>query len=54
MGISRILVEFIRLNDEVVLGLSQPQLWSFAVVALGLLLAWRAERVPNRLFWSTS
>ena len=53
MGIARILVEFIRLNDEVVLGLSGPQLWSLALVALGLLLAWRT-RVSSRLRWSTS
>ncbi len=43
MGVSRFLVEFIRLNDEVLLGLSQPQLWSLALVGAGILVArWAA------------
>ncbi|MGH2970176.1 MAG: prolipoprotein diacylglyceryl transferase [Solirubrobacteraceae bacterium] len=39
MGASRLLVEFIRLNDEVVLGLSQPQLWSLLLMAIGFAVA---------------
>ena len=42
MGVSRFLVEFIRLNEEVVLGLSQPQLWSLAVVAIGVAVLYRS------------
>lgn len=42
MGISRFFVEFVRLNEEVILGLSQPQLWSLALVLLGVWAAWRA------------
>jgi phosphatidylglycerol:prolipoprotein diacylglycerol transferase len=34
-GIERLLVEFIRRNDEVVAGLTQPQLISLAMMALG-------------------
>ena len=38
MGLSRVAVEFVRLNEEVVAGLTQPQLWSLALVALGTVL----------------
>ena len=48
MGFSRFLVEFIRLNDEVVIGLSQPQLWSLIVVAIGLAVAYRARGLGGR------
>lgn len=42
-GIERVLVELIRRNDEVALGLTQPQLLGIAFAAIGLvLLAWRA------------
>ena len=37
-GISRFLVEFIRLNDPVVAGLTQPQLFAASFVVLGLAL----------------
>ena len=43
-GASRFLVEFIRLNDEVVLGLSQPQLWSLVLVAACAVVAWLTLR----------
>lgn len=43
-GISRFFVEFIRLNEEVVLGLSQPQLWSLAMVAGGAVVAYVSLR----------
>lgn len=46
MGLSRVAVEFVRLNDEVVAGLTQPQLWSLALTALGAVLLAR-ERWPN-------
>jgi phosphatidylglycerol:prolipoprotein diacylglycerol transferase len=44
MGVSRFLVEFIRLNDETALGLSQPQIWSLVLVAIGCVVAYRAGR----------
>lgn len=45
MGISRFLIEFVRINPTVVAGLSQPELWSLGLVALGgaLALAWPAH-----------
>ena len=43
MGVSRFLVEFIRLNDEVALGLSQPQIWSLMLVVIGIAVAYRAH-----------
>lgn len=36
MGLSRFLVEFVRLNKEVVFGLTQAQLWSVLLVAVGV------------------
>jgi phosphatidylglycerol:prolipoprotein diacylglycerol transferase len=36
MGLSRFLVEFVRRHEEVVLGLTQPQLWSVLLVAVGI------------------
>ena len=41
-GTERLLVEFIRRNDEVALGLTQPQLISIAMIAAGA--AWIAVR----------
>ena len=35
-GTERFLIEFIRLNDDVVLGLTQAQLIALAMVALGV------------------
>lgn len=39
MGIARFLVEFVRINKIVVAGLSQPQLWSLALIGFGMALA---------------
>jgi phosphatidylglycerol:prolipoprotein diacylglycerol transferase len=46
-GLSRFLVEFLRLNDAVMLGLTPPQLWALASVVAGVLLVRRAERVTS-------
>lgn len=43
-GTARFLVEFVRINDEAVLGLTQPQLWSLALVAAGAALLTVAAR----------
>lgn len=44
-GAARFLVEFLRTNDPVVVGLTQPQLWALASVAGGTaLFAWAARR----------
>lgn len=48
-GAARFLVEFIRLNDSVVAGLSQPHLWSLALVAVGLAVAYRTARLHGGL-----
>jgi phosphatidylglycerol:prolipoprotein diacylglycerol transferase len=51
-GAARFLVEFVRLNDAVAVGLTQPQLWSLAMAVLGaaLLVArrtgWHPRSVP--------
>ena len=42
MGVSRFLVEFIRLNDALVIGLSQPQIWSLAFIAIGGIVIYRS------------
>ena len=49
-GIERLLIEFIRRNDEVFLGLTQPQLISIAMIAAGG--AWIAVRVRRGDFWA--
>lgn len=44
-GAERVLVELIRRNDAVLLGLTQPQLWAAALAVIGglaLLRGWRA------------
>src|SRR5262245_19356299 len=46
-GLERFLVEFIRRNDEVVAGLTQPQLISLAMLALGAAIAAVRHRVPR-------
>ena len=48
MGVSRFLVEFIRRNDEVAIGLSQPQIWSLLVVAVGVAVILRRRDVQGR------
>jgi phosphatidylglycerol:prolipoprotein diacylglycerol transferase len=37
-GAARAAVEILRINDKVLLGLTQPQLWSLALVATGAIL----------------
>jgi phosphatidylglycerol:prolipoprotein diacylglycerol transferase len=49
-GVERFLIEFIRRNDDVVAGLTQPQLFAIAMVAAGAILfarTWPASRVPQ-------
>lgn len=41
-GLSRFLVEFLRINDPVVLGLTQPQLWALLSIAVGVVLIVRS------------
>jgi phosphatidylglycerol---prolipoprotein diacylglyceryl transferase len=44
-GIERFLIEFIRRNEDALLGLTQPQLFAAAMVVAGIvLLAWRPLR----------
>ncbi|WP_448072963.1 prolipoprotein diacylglyceryl transferase [Georgenia yuyongxinii] len=45
-GIARLLVEFLRTNDTVLLGLTQAQLWSIASVVAGTVLI--ARKGPSR------
>ena len=49
-GAERFLVEFVRRNDEVLLGLTQPQLLSIVMMAGGAIMLWalsrRAEPAP--------
>lgn len=49
-GMERFLVEFIRRNDELIVGLTQPQLWSLAMIlgGLALLTATRRKPAPRR------
>lgn len=37
-GLERFLVEFVRRNDDVVLGMTQPQLFALAMIAAGVVL----------------
>jgi phosphatidylglycerol:prolipoprotein diacylglycerol transferase len=46
-GISRFLVEFLRINEPAVLGLTQPQLWALASLIAGVVLIVR-NRPLNR------
>ncbi|WP_084073806.1 prolipoprotein diacylglyceryl transferase [Demequina sp. NBRC 110052] len=43
-GISRFLVEFLRINEPALLGLTQPQLWSLASVIGGAAIIVAAQR----------
>ena len=43
----RFLVEFVRRNEEVVAGLTQPQLISLALMALGAAILAVRARVPR-------
>lgn len=47
-GIARFLVEFIRLNPNVLLGMTNAQLVSLASVAAGAILLWLCPRRPAR------
>jgi phosphatidylglycerol---prolipoprotein diacylglyceryl transferase len=47
-GFERFLVEFIRRNEDVVLGLTQPQLIALAMLALGAgIVATRPRAAPR-------
>jgi phosphatidylglycerol:prolipoprotein diacylglycerol transferase len=46
-GIERLLVEFIRRNEEVVAGLTQPQLISLGMIVLGAAIVAVRVRVPH-------
>ncbi len=46
-GLERFLVEFVRRNDEVLLGLTQPQLISLAMIAAGGLWLWLRRGAPE-------
>lgn len=47
-GLERFLIEFIRLNDEVALGLTQPQLFALAMVAAGVVVLVLPPRLVRR------
>lgn len=46
-GLARFLVEELRINDEVLLGLTQPQLWSLLLAATGAGLFVHSQRRPG-------
>jgi phosphatidylglycerol---prolipoprotein diacylglyceryl transferase len=48
-GLERLLVEFVRRNDQVLAGLTLPQLFSIAMIAGGLALATHTRRRPTPL-----
>jgi len=43
-GISRFFVEYLRINEPALLGLTQPQLWSVLLALAGAVLAARTRR----------
>jgi phosphatidylglycerol:prolipoprotein diacylglycerol transferase len=47
-GVERFLVEFVRRNEEVWVGLTQPQLLSIAMMAGGAVWIWRVNRSAER------
>ena len=47
-GFERFLVEFVRRNDEVLAGLTQPQLLSILMMAGGAFWIWRVNRGAER------
>lgn len=53
-GVSRLLVEEVRINRESLLGLTQPQLWSVLVIAVGIALLVREARGRSGRVTSTS
>ena len=50
-GISRFLVEFLRINETALLGLTQPQLWALVSLMIGVVLIVRTQcgNRPRRL-----
>ena len=44
-GISRFLVEMLRINEPALFGLTQPQLWSIVSIAAGAVLIARSNRI---------
>ncbi|ASR56174.1 prolipoprotein diacylglyceryl transferase [Cellulomonas sp. PSBB021] len=48
-GLSRFLVEYLRINEPALLGLTQPQLWAIVSVAAGGVLLWRDGVRARRL-----
>ncbi len=46
-GTARFLVEELRINDEMLLGLTAPQMWSLALAAIGAALLIRERRHPT-------
>jgi phosphatidylglycerol:prolipoprotein diacylglycerol transferase len=42
-GISRFLVEFLRINEPALLGLTQPQLWALVSLTVGVVLIARTQ-----------
>lgn len=44
-GVARLLVEQLRTNPRVLLGLTQPQLWSIVLVMIAAALLWDGRRV---------
>ena len=50
-GISRFLVEYLRINEPVLLGLTQPQLWALVSLIAGVVLIVRAQYLnrPRRI-----
>ncbi len=47
-GVSRFLVEFLRINDPALLGLTQPQLWAIASVLAGVGIIVRGRVLARR------
>lgn len=45
-GLARVSVEFVRINDPVLAGLTQPQLWALGSIAVGGALIARGRRLP--------
>ena len=48
-GVARLLVEFLRVNDVVLFGLTQPQLWALLSITVGAVIAFRSARAGARL-----
>lgn len=46
-GTARFLVEFVRINDEALFGLTAPQLWSLVLMGFGAAAITAASRLPG-------